>query len=102
MRGSRPASSREEWLFLPSTPSTRAAKTSFCSPEGLDAADRGSTAATVSTVAFTVGVLGAAIGTYLLVTGKPDAKATSAAKGPTLDAGWVPGGGMVTVGGRIW
>jgi len=77
-------------------------KDKLCSPDGLDAADRGSKAATVSTVAFTVGVLGAAIGTYLLVTDKPDAKATSALKGPALGAGWVPGGGVVTVSGRIW
>lgn len=73
-----------------------------CSPEGLDAADRGSTAATVSTVAFTVGMLGAAVGTYLLVTGKPDAKADSAVRGPTVGGGWVPGGAVMTVGGRIW
>jgi len=75
----------------------------ICSPEGLDAGDRGGTAATVSTVAFTVGVLGAVVGTYLLVTDKPDAKPATTAKGPTVGAGWMPGGAMMMIlSGRIW
>lgn len=77
-------------------------KNKVCSGDGIAAADRGSTASTISTVAFTVGILGAAVGTYLLVTGKSDVKPDSAAKGPTVGAGWVPGGAMVTAGARLW
>jgi hypothetical protein len=71
-----------------------------CSPAGLDAVDRGSMAATVSTVAFGVGIAGAALGAFLLL-GASDAH--PAAAGLPLSVGVAPlrDGAFVSAVGRL-
>jgi hypothetical protein len=74
-----------------------------CSSAGLDAADRGSTAATVSTVAIGVGVVSAAVGAALFF----GAKSTASARGgvsPPVAFGVSPlsKGAFVSAMGRWW
>jgi hypothetical protein len=54
-----------------------------CTQEGKDAADSGKTLATVSTIAFGVGIVGIAAGTVLLLTAKPSQE-------PAKARGWEP------------
>jgi hypothetical protein len=76
-------------------------KAGYCTQKGLDAADRGRTAATVSTVAFTVGVVAAAAGTYLVLTGGEPRR--EAASPPPVTVGVSPmrGGAFVAALGRL-
>jgi hypothetical protein len=73
-----------------------------CSSAGLDAADRGNMAATISTVAFGVGMAGAAIGTYLLLAATPTHPASANAT-PLWALGVtpLPSGAFVSATGRL-
>jgi hypothetical protein len=73
-----------------------------CTQAGIDAGDRGSTAVTISTIAFGVGLTGAAVGTVLLLTGKRDNAAPEPTKGPSVNAALLPGGGFVALRGSLW
>jgi len=72
-----------------------------CSDKGLDAADTGRTAATISSIAFGVGLVGAASGLYLLLSGKSDTKAPPVSSGPAVETALLPGGAFVSIGGRL-
>jgi hypothetical protein len=73
-----------------------------CTDDALAAADRGKTAANISTVAFTVGLVGTAAGIFVLLLNKGDAKSAAAAAHPPVDATLVPGGAFLSVKGRVW
>lgn len=61
-----------------STAKTECPNTNDCSPKGTDAVDSGRTLGTVSTIGFIVGGVGAAVGVYGLVWGKPQSSASVA------------------------
>jgi hypothetical protein len=71
-----------------------------CSSEALDAADRGRTASTISTIAFSAGVVGTVAGVYFLLTRGSDAK--SAALRTSVGVAVVPGQAFISVNGRLW
>ncbi len=62
-----------------------------CDTEGLDAADRGKTFATLSTVTFVAGTVVTGLGVYLLVSAKSEPV--------RVGAGVATGGGVLTLGG---
>ncbi|MBE7481667.1 MAG: hypothetical protein HS104_17010 [Polyangiaceae bacterium] len=62
-----------------------------CDSEGLDAADRGKTFATISTATFAAGAVVTGLGVYLIVSAKGEPI--------RVGAGVAPGGGLLTVGG---
>jgi hypothetical protein len=72
-----------------------------CTDEAVEAADRGKTAANISTVAFTVGLVGTAAGVFVLLLNKGDGKTAAPAR-PPVEATLVPGGAFVSVQGRMW
>jgi hypothetical protein len=73
-----------------------------CTDVALEAADRGKTAANISTVAFTVGLVGTAAGVFVLLLNKGESKPASAATRAPVEATLVPGGAFFSVKGRIW
>ncbi len=73
----------------------------ICSDEAVAAGDRGKTAANISTVAFTVGLVSTAAGIFVLLLNKGDSKSAAAVR-PPIEAKVVPGGGFVSVHGRLW
>lgn len=68
-----------------------------CDPQGLDAASSGKSLATVSTVAFVLGLAGAGAGAYLWLTRGSGSATPKAAVGVTAS----PNAGVVTLGGRF-
>jgi hypothetical protein len=72
----------------------------LCTDEAIEAGDRGKTAANISTIAFTVGLVGTAAGVFVLLISKGDSKSGSAVR-PPVEATLVPGGGLLSVQGRL-
>ena len=72
----------------------------LCTDEAIEAGDRGKTAANISTVAFTVGLVGTAAGVFVLLLTKGDGK-TGAVARPPVEATLVPGGAFLSVQGRM-
>jgi hypothetical protein len=75
--------------------------TKACTQEALDAADRGRTAATISTIAFGVGLAGTAAGLFVLLSGKADARAPAAVRRAPVEAAVLPGGAFVSIHGSL-
>ena len=61
-----------------STAKTECPNVNDCSPKGTDAVDSGRTLGTISTIGFIVGGVGAAVGVYGLVWGKPESSTSVA------------------------
>ena len=55
-----------------------------CSDDGLDAVDRGKTAATISTIGFAVGVVAVGVGVYMLLSSGRAPKTAHGLVLPTL------------------
>jgi hypothetical protein len=72
-----------------------------CSDDAVEAGDRGKMAANISTVAFTVGLVGTAAGVFVLLMNKSDGKTAAPARAP-VEATLIPGGAFVSVQGRVW
>jgi hypothetical protein len=72
-----------------------------CTPAALDAGTRGRTAATISTVAFGVGLAGGVAGMYLLLTKSGDARA-AAASTASIGVAVTPNDAFISINGRMW
>jgi hypothetical protein len=70
-----------------------------CTPDALDAGDRGRTAATISTVAFGVGLASTVAGLYLVLSSDSKTVGNTA---PSIGVAVVPGAAFVGVQGRMW
>jgi hypothetical protein len=73
-----------------------------CTDDAIEAADRGKTAANISTVAFTVGLVGTAAGVFVLLLNKGESKTTGALPRSPVEATLIPGGAFVSLQGRVW
>ena len=77
---------------------------SLCDPDGLDLNEQAKTAATVSNVAFGVGVVALGVGTYFFLTSMPDKSHATPAEAEKTAIRWSPcigpGSGAILMSGR--